>query len=65
MNAHRITRISLARAKGEHLQAVNEPSPDGRVGLMNPAFKYTRSIDTDIRQLFNRVRREQAQRSQQ
>ena len=28
-------------------------------GLLNPAFRYTKSGDTDIRKLFQRIRREQ------
>jgi hypothetical protein len=58
MNAHHIPRIGLARAKGDHLEAVNEPAADKRVGLMNPAFKYTRAVETDIRKTFERARRE-------
>jgi hypothetical protein len=62
--AHSIPRIGLARAKAEHLHAVNEPAlhvvgTPARAGLMNPDFKYTRAAETDIRKTFKRIRAQQ------
>jgi hypothetical protein len=52
--AQHVTRIGMARAKGEHLHAVNEAKQDERVGLMNPAFQYVGAADTDIRKTWLR-----------
>lgn len=35
--------------------------PQGHVSILSPAFKYTRSGNTDVRRTFARVRRQQAE----
>ena len=46
--------------KTNTLHVVAKPKPDPRFGLLNPAFVYTPAANTDIRALFERVRRELA-----
>ena len=38
---------------------MSTPKPTGKpLGLMDPAFRYRKAVDTDIRKTFARVRRE-------
>lgn len=37
----------------------NIPNNTNKVGLLNPAFKYTNAASTDIRKTFDRIRQEQ------
>lgn len=42
------------------ISPVNSPKDTGRIGLLNPTFKYVNAASTDIRKTFDRIRQEQA-----
>jgi hypothetical protein len=53
--AHSIPRTGLARAKGEHLQASNEPMPPSEMKRWEDrSWRYVPADATDIRATFKR-----------
>ena len=58
-----VCRHRLLRRADRLHAAVDSVKP--RIGLTNPEFRYTSSVNTDIRKLFNRVRKEMAEQQKQ
>jgi len=58
--AQNVTRIGLARAKGEHLSAANESLPPSELKRWkDKTWRYVPSNATDISKTFARIRRQQ------